>query len=275
VIHHAHVFGFVLVLGLIAAGLTSAACLAADPPLSPPGQAKTAEIEISETDETFPSHGKKVTVERFEPKAPGRYPVVVVLHGHGGIGPPGGHSGLRDEARLLAREGYVALIPHYFDRTAGAKLNNAVRNARYYKIWMETVADAVTYAGKLPQVDRAHVGLVGHSLGASVVVSNGLVDPRVGAVVEYAGSLVFIDGPPEQPPAMPPTLILHGDADKVVPVREARKLAAAFGDWQTPFEIKIYPGAGHGFRGDDAEDAWKRTREFLARHLKGAGFARD
>jgi carboxymethylenebutenolidase len=256
---------------LLALALVPPPGLAADDPPSLPSEppkAAAAAVEITETEETFPSHGKKVTVERFEPKANGKYPVVVVLHGHGGIGPAGGRSGLREEARLLAREGYVALIPHYFDRTAGAKLNNAVRNARYYKIWMETIGDAVTYAGKLPQVDRRHVALVGHSLGASVVVSNGMVDPRVSAVVEYAGGLVFIDGPPVQPPAMPPTLILHGDADTVVPVREARKLAAALTEWQTPFEVKIYPGAGHGFRGGDAEDAWRRTREFLARHLK-------
>ena len=33
----------------------------------------------------------------------------------------------------------------------------------------------------------------------------------------------------------------------VVPVREAHKLNALFKDWQTPFEIKIYPGALHAF----------------------------
>jgi carboxymethylenebutenolidase len=257
-------------VSLLATALTLAQAplvVGADPP--PPETSKAGESDLEEVSETFLSHGKKVAVERFAPRAPGRYPLVLILHGHGGIGPAGGRSPLRDEARLLARQGYVALIPHYFDRTAGAKLNNAVRNARYYKIWMETVADAVTYGGRLPQVDRRHVGLIGHSLGASVVISNGLVDARVSAVVEYAGSLVFIDGPPLEPPAMPPTLILHGDADSVVPVREARKLAAALDEWQTPYEAKIYPGAGHGFRGNDAEDAWKRTREFLARHLKG------
>jgi carboxymethylenebutenolidase len=234
-----------------------------------PEASKAGQTELEEVSETFPSHGKKVDVERFAPKAPGRYPLVVLVHGRGGLGPGGDRSPLHEQARLLARQGYVALVPHYFDRTAGAKLNSATRNARYYKIWMETIADAVTYGSRLPQADPRRVGLIGHSLGASLVVSNGLADRRVSAVVEYAGSLVFIDGPPLEPPTMPPTLILHGDADTVVPVREARKLAAALDEWQTPYEAKIYPGAGHGFRGADAEDAWKRTREFLARYLKG------
>src|SRR5262249_28964756 len=108
-IHCARAF----VLGIVALGPSLAVCLAEDPALPPSDTPKPAAVEITETDETFPSRGKKVTVERFEPKANGKYPVVVVLHGHGGIGPPGGRSGLREEARLLAREGYVALIPHY------------------------------------------------------------------------------------------------------------------------------------------------------------------
>jgi carboxymethylenebutenolidase len=224
-------------------------------------------VEIEEASETFPSHGKKVAVDRFAPKAAGKYPLVIVLHGAGGIGADGRASLLHDEARRLARRGYVAMVPHYFDRTAGAKLNNPTRNARYYKVWMETTADLVTYAGRSPQVDRRRVGLLGHSLGAGLAVSVAMADARITAVVEYAGSLVFIDGPPPQPLPMPPTLILHGDADTIVPVREAHKLESLFSDWQTPYDIKIYPGAGHGLRGDDQADAWNRTVGFLDKHL--------
>jgi carboxymethylenebutenolidase len=116
-------------------------------------------------------------------------------------------------------------------------------------------------------VDRRRVGLLGFSLGGSVALSNAMVDSRVSAVVEYFGSLV--GEPPLQLPTMPPTLILHGDADRTIPVREAEKLSALFTEWQVRFEIKIYPGAGHGFRGDDEKDAWKRTLDFLDKHLKG------
>jgi len=68
---------------------------------------------------------------------------------------------------------------------------------------------------------------------------------------------------------MPPTLILHGDADRSVPIREARKLSALFDAWGTPYETKIYPGAGHGLRGDDEKDAWRRTINFFGKHLGG------
>jgi carboxymethylenebutenolidase len=45
-----------------------------------------------------------------------------------------------------------------------------------------------------------------------------------------------------------------------------------------PIDVKIYPGAGHafanvnnpwgGYRKDAAEDAWARTKAFLAKYLK-------
>ena len=249
--------------GLAALAFVVPPCLAS---ADPPRAAVEVEVEVEEANETFPNHGKRVAVERFAPRAPGRYPAILLLHGVGGIGPPGTGSPLRERARRLARQGFVTLIPHYFDRT-GSKLNNARRNARYYAVWMETVSDAVTYAGRLPQVDRRRVGLLGFSLGASVVISNGMADPRVSAVVEYSGSLV--GEPPPQLPTMPPTLVLHGDADRSVPVREARKLSALFTGWQARFEVVIYPGAGHGFRGDDEKDAWKRTLAFFDKYLKG------
>lgn len=245
--------GFALVL----------AAFAATPALA---RADAPEPEVEEARATFPSHGKRVAVEQFAPKEPGRYPAVVLLHGAGGPGPPDTDSPLREQARRLARQGFVAIIPHYFDRT-GTKFNNAVRNGRYYATWIETVSDAVTYAGRLPKVNRRRIGLLGHSLGASVAISAGMTDRRVSAVVEYAGSLVGV--PDDDLSTMPPTLILHGDADRTVPVREANKLADLFTERQGRFEIKIYPGAGHGFRGDDEKDAWNRTLDFLEKHLKG------
>jgi dipeptidyl aminopeptidase/acylaminoacyl peptidase len=63
-------------------------------------------------------------------------------------------------------------------------------------------------------------------------------------------------------------LILHGDADRIVSVDEAHKLDEVLDQANVPHEVKIYSGAGHGFRGDDHEDASRRTLEFLDHHVK-------
>jgi dienelactone hydrolase len=219
---------------------------------------------IDESKATLVSHRKKVVVERFAPGAPGSYPAILVLHGAGGPGDDP-RSMLRERARELARAGYVALIPHFFDRT-GTRFNNPYRNRDYFQVWMETVRDTVTYAATLPSVDRRRIGLLGFSLGAYVALSEAMFDNRVAAVVEYSGGL--FGELADQLEGMPPTLIVHGDSDRIVPVVEARRLAALFEARRVRYEIAIYPGAGHGLSETDGKDAWQRTRKFLDRHLR-------
>jgi carboxymethylenebutenolidase len=66
---------------------------------------------------------------------------------------------------------------------------------------------------------------------------------------------------------MPPVLILHGEDDRVVPVSEATKLQQLLERAGTPYEIKLYPGAGHGFNGLQLMDAGRRTVQFLNKYL--------
>jgi carboxymethylenebutenolidase len=231
------------------------------------GDAPEAEppAPVEETKTTFFSRRKKIAVERFEPKIPASYPAVIVLHGAGGIGDDP-RSMVRERARELARAGFVALLPHFFDRT-GTKFNNPYRNREFFRAWTQTVHDTVTYAATLPTVDRRRIGLLGFSLGAYVAMSEALFDSRVSAVVEYSGAL--LDELAGQLERMPPTLILHGEADRIVPVLEARRLAGLFEARQVRYEISIYKGAGHDLSGDDGKDAWRRSLTFLDKHLRG------
>jgi dipeptidyl aminopeptidase/acylaminoacyl peptidase len=61
-----------------------------------------------------------------------------------------------------------------------------------------------------------------------------------------------------------PVLILHGDADKTVPVSQAIALRERLTALGKDFEIKIFPGREHGI-GPEAGDM---TVEFLKRRLK-------
>ena len=61
-----------------------------------------------------------------------------------------------------------------------------------------------------------------------------------------------------------PVLVLHGDADEVVPVEQSRRLAAG----APGVELHVYEGEGHGFRGPEAvADQLDRVERFLARHV--------
>jgi carboxymethylenebutenolidase len=133
------------------------------------------------------------------------------------------------------------------------------------------VCEAVRYVAKLPGVDAKRIGLIGFSLGAYLSLAAAIEsDTPVAAVVDLFGGLP--EPYWEKAHKLPPTLIIHGGVDKVVPVREALLLKKLLRKHERPYEIKIYKKADHLFGGNvfsaDARDAHKRTLDFLAKHLK-------
>lgn len=219
--------------------------------------------EIRETKGSFESQGKAISVEKFEPKSAGRHPAILILHGAAGMAIGGPE--FREFARELARRGYVAHIVHYFDQTGTVSADDAAIG-KLFSAWMLTIGDALTTVSKQDNVDPARLGLLGFSLGSYLSLSVASHDRRVSAVVEYFGGLPDLFA--WNLKRFPPTLILHGDADPVVPVSEARKLEKLLGEKKFPFEIRIYPGQGHRFRGDDDKDAYERSLRFFEKHLK-------
>ena len=189
---------------------------------------------------------------------------MIILHGRNGVG-EGKRSGTHQAARELARAGYVTLVPHYFGRNVPDPKNGR-KNAHSHTVWTRTVIDTVSFATRRDNVNPRQIGLLGFSNGSWVALSVAARDRRVRGVVEYYGGYPGWDE--IDPARLPPVLILHGDADRVVRVTEADKLEAILQEAGVPYDMHIYPTADHGFRGADREDALKRSLEFFAIHVK-------
>ena len=215
---------------------------------------------VTQSQITFESGGKPIRLDCFVPDGNGqRYPAVISLYGSGG-----GHAGMMDPASLLASQGFAVYILHYFDRT-GTSFADKEIIFRHFPIWVKTLWDAISHVEKQPHVDPERIGLLGFSLGAYLSLSDAAVDKRVRAVVEFFGGL-----PKEMRFFMRrfcPVLILHGEADTTVPVEEAYHLQKVLEKKNIPYEMQIYPGAGHGFSGDVWRDAGLRSLEFLKKYL--------
>ncbi len=56
-------------------------------------------------------------------------------------------------------------------------------------------------------------------------------------------------------PDDPPTLLVHGDKDMLVPIWHSEKIRAAFAENSVDCELLVIEGAAHGFAGDDAKRA--------------------
>ncbi|MCA1686569.1 MAG: dienelactone hydrolase family protein [Planctomycetia bacterium] len=202
-------------------------------------------------------------MDRYEPRAPGRYPAVLVVHGAGGM--TVGGPWFRESARMLARQGYVAHVVHYFDLT-GTRVADPPAMRAHFVAWMKVLADGISNASRQPNVEPGRVGLLGFSLGSYLSLSLSVYDPRVTAVVEYFGGLPDVLAGDVR--SLPPTLILHGDADLVVPVSQARALEALCKEKKVVHEVHVYPGQGHGFLGETGLDASRRTLAFFDAHVK-------
>jgi carboxymethylenebutenolidase len=217
-------------------------------------------MPVIQSQTSFESGGKSIRLDCFLPEGNDQcFPAVVALYGSGG-----GHARMAEPASLLAAQGFAVYVLHYFDRTGTMEVNRQII-FRNFPVWMKTVWDAVSFVIRQPHVDPKRVGLLGFSLGAYLCLSNAAIDSRISAVVEFFGGL-----PKEMKFFMRrlcPVLILHGEADPVVPVQEAYHLREVLERKKIDYEIQIYPGVGHGFNGETWRDAGLRALNFLRKHL--------
>jgi carboxymethylenebutenolidase len=209
---------------------------------------------------TFDSGGKPIRLDAYTPATNGQlFPAVVALYGSSG-----GVAGMDKAAALLAEQGFAVYVLHFFDRT-GTQFADKQIIFRNFPVWMKTLWDAVSFVEKQPGVDQERIALLGFSLGAYLSLSNAAIDGRIKAVVEFFGGL-----PREMKLFMRrlcPVLILHGEADPLVPVEEAYNLQRVLEKKSMPYEMKIYSGAGHGFDDEVWRDAGLRSLRFLQKYL--------
>jgi acetyl esterase/lipase len=67
----------------------------------------------------------------------------------------------------------------------------------------------------------------------------------------------------------PPTLLLHGDKDQTVPIKEGHALHGAFKQKGVTTNLIVFSGAGHSFQGDDARRATIAMADWFSKHLTG------
>jgi carboxymethylenebutenolidase len=251
-------------------------------------KSKTKIVEISDSFQAGPT---KIQVRRFEIPGVRKQPAVLILHGCDGWGHIDAYRYL---ARNLVERGYVVVLIRYFDRTGtpdqaspdqraefrrwleGNAAEEKVNAARlHFDMWMETIVGAVAYIRALSNVDLNRVGMVGCSLGGFLAVSaaaNGNL--AVKAVVE-----LFAGVPEEKRKSLrtlPPTLILHGEEDDVVSVKEAHALHGLLLQRKQTVEAEIFPKVGHAFipPGKDEPDfltvmkAMSCMERFLSKYLQ-------
>src|SRR5271165_3451652 len=177
-----------------------------------------AQVQVLEEVRHYESGDARVTVECFSPAAGGKFPAVFLLHGSGGLEMATGDL-FREIARGLVQEGYVALIPHYFE-TTGHEVGKPFRSDDL-RSYSDSVHDAIEFAVASGVVDPERIGLLGVSMGSYLAFSRAAREPRIKAIVSVSGSL-----PVESQSKFPPVLILQGSKDKGAPASRLKEFQA-------------------------------------------------
>jgi carboxymethylenebutenolidase len=222
---------------------------------------------------SYKSGGETVDGFLATPDGKGPFPGVIVIQEWWGL-----NDWVKDQARALAREGYVALAPDLYRGKVAEKQEEA------HQLMMGLPRDralrdlhgAFAHLKDRPDVRKDRIGVIGWCMGGMYALALATEEPGLAAVAAYYGA------PPSDAAAIArikaPVLGNYGGEDKGPSPEQVKAFEAAMKKAGKTVDVKIYPGAGHafanvnnpwkGYKADAAKDAWARTVAFFARHLK-------
>ncbi|MEB3337330.1 MAG: dienelactone hydrolase family protein [Leptolyngbyaceae bacterium] len=221
------------------------------------------------------------------PTGAAKFPIVVVLQEVFGV-----NAHIRDVTERIAREGYVAIAPALFQRTApnfetGYTPEN-LQLGRHYKDQTQAtellsdIQAAISYAQGLPQANPKAVGCIGFCFGGHVAfLAATLPDIQATAAFYGAGIATFTPGGGaptlSRTPEIQGTLYaFFGNADPSIPPEQIDQIEAELKHHQVPHQVFRYEGAEHGFFCDRranyhpeaAAAAWEQVKQLFASTLQ-------
>jgi carboxymethylenebutenolidase len=208
------------------------------------------------------------------PDGKGPFPGVIVIQEWWGL-----NDWVKDQARALAKEGYVALAPDLYRGKVADKQEEAhqLMSGLPADRALRDLQGAYASLASRPDVKKDRIGAIGWCMGGMYALKLATEEPGLKAVVPYYGA------PPTDPAAIArikaPVLGNYGAEDKGPSPEQVKAFEEALKKAGKPVDIKIYPGAGHafanpnnpwnGYREEAAKDAWARTVGFFNKNLKG------
>jgi acetyl esterase/lipase len=258
----------------------------------------TKDVEYSSPD------GEPLQLNIAVPKdAAEKLPAILCIHGGGFRA--GKRDGWDDRVKKFAENGYVAatveyrLAPKHQFPAAIHDVKNAVRwlkiNSRKYHIDRDKIgvvgdsagghlAQFLGVTGDVPEFDgpgnegvSSRVACVVNYYGPSdftksygkSVDAHEVLPLWLGGDVEHERHKHIVSSPLYWvTPNAAPTLFIHGTEDKYVAFEQAQWIHDRLQAADVETDLLKLEGAGHGFKGADAEKAEKATYDFFEKHLK-------
>lgn len=196
--------------------------------------------------------------QTYDPPS-GRGPIVILISGYSGT------QQYRSYAAEVARLGYYAVL---------------LDGEQYYRLDSRGLRRTIEKTQKSSKALPGKVAVIGFSMGGGAALSRATSMPDiVSAVIAYypmtkeLGNMESLASEFQVP-----VLVLAGEKDtyyNCCPIDDMRRMEAAAKKGSVPFELVVYPTAGHAFnlanipqafRAEDSADAWQRTIKMLSQY---------
>ncbi len=234
------------------------------------------------------SAGKRIVGRLFLPEGKGPFPVIIISHGF-----CSGYNYASRYAKNLVKHGYAC---YAYDFCGGAPRSHSSGSFSDMSVLTETedLKLVLSSLREEPWADPARFFLLGESQGGlvSALVGADLQDTIRGLVLFFPAFVIPDDARGRFAPGeeitessvmgIPvgkkytedvydmdvwaeicaytgPVFLIHGTADRIVPIRYSRRAKDVYAN----VELLEIPGAGHGFSGRALEQACEGTAAFL------------
>lgn len=223
-----------------------------------------------------------------------KMPVIVLIHGGSWIG--GDKINMTHWLKPLQ-----TAFPDYAIFNLNYRLASREKNANQWPAQIDDVDKAVSFIkdkAKDYNINKKQFIVIGESAGAQLALVEGYIkdtDRAVKVVVDLFGPTdmtdiynahhelaMLMNGTPATAAdaydkasvlghvdkKSPPTIIFHGTADPIVPIRESDSLNVKLKAAKVPVEYVTYPGKGHGWRGNEVIDTYTKAIAFIKEQMK-------
>jgi len=196
----------------------------------------------------------------------------------------------RKRARMLASEGYVALVVDIYGdgqiadnpKEAGTLAGMVNRNPELAYARFDAARKVLD---RQPNVKKGEIAALGYCFGGGVVLNMVRAGMPLKAAVSYHGVLAT-DMSVKPGDIKTKLRIFHGEADALVPPEQVEAFKTEMDNAKADYMLVSYPGVKHTFTNREADsyaaqfnlplkydnaadnDSWTRTLEFLKATLK-------
>jgi carboxymethylenebutenolidase len=145
---------------------------------------------------------------------------------------------------------------------------------------MDDVGAAIAHLKSQGNVKSGSLGVIGFCMGGRLTYLTAAHHNKdMKCAVPYYGGAIPMGNPSplsRTGEIKCPLYLFFGAQDQLIPMDHVNQIKTELTAKKVPFQMEIYPEAGHGFFCDErgsyhetsAKDAWGKTKAFFAQHLK-------